>query len=225
MYRLTLPATLLALAAAGGANEHAEDGFEAAEFTTVRHSKGKHVRGRIGRLTAAAVPVKAPDAPLTGPQARKGGVKHTAARAAVNAAVSAAVTEGDRVEEGIPAKPRPGLKAEQAGEQEQECGPDTPDPKGIAESPEPVDPDFPEPIKSRTAVVQPEFDAVLENLLFLFSNAVKQYNENCAGDACIICWNADRGIISLPCGRQATCKQGWGDCGLLEWESVPQELC
>ena len=98
---------------------------------------------------------------------------------------------------------KPVYNAEEAGEQEQEFGPD---PKGIAESPEPVDPDFPEPIKSKTAVVQPESNAVLDNLLFLSSNAVKQYNENCAGDACIICWSADRGIISLPCGHQATCK-------------------
>ncbi len=102
--------------------------------------------------------------------------------------------------------PKPVYNAEQAGEQGQEWGPDTPDPKGIAESPEPVDPDFPEPIKSKTAVLQPESDAGLENLLFLSSNAVKQYNENCGGDACIICWSADRGIISLPCGHQATCK-------------------
>ena len=112
------------------------------------------------------------------------------------------VAHGDTAEH----TPKPVYNAEEAGEQGQEFGPDPTDPEGIAESPEPVDPDFPEPIKSKTAVVQPESDAGLENLLFLSSNAVKQYNENCGGDACIICWSADRGIISLPCGHQATCK-------------------
>ena len=51
--------------------------------------------------------------------------------------------------------PKPVYNAEEAGEQGQEFGPDPTDPEGIAESPEPVDPDFPEPIKSKTAVVQP----------------------------------------------------------------------
>jgi len=100
----------LALAAAEGANEHAKDGFEPAEFTIVRHTKGKPGRGLTGRPPAAAVPVKAPDAPIAGPRARKGGVRRAAAGAAVNAAVSAAVIDGDRLEEAIPAKPRPGLK-------------------------------------------------------------------------------------------------------------------
>ncbi|KAL0047030.1 hypothetical protein WJX82_004537 [Trebouxia sp. C0006] len=156
---------------AEGANEDAQDDFEPAEFTTVRHAKGKHIKGLIGRLPAAVVPVKAPDAPLPGPKARKGGVKRAAAGAAVNAAVPAVVTDGDRAEEAIPEKPRPGLK---------------------------------EHTPSRCTM--PDSDAGLENLLFLSSNAVKQYNENCGGDACIICWSADRGVISLPCGHQATCK-------------------
>ncbi|KAL0033665.1 hypothetical protein WJX79_010885 [Trebouxia sp. C0005] len=197
---------------AEGANEHAKDGLETADFTNVRHTRGKHIKGLIGRPPAAVVPVKDPDAPLPGPKARKGGTRRTAVEAAVNAAISDAVIDGDRVEEAIPAKPCPGLtehtpkpvyNAEEAGEQGQEFGPD---PKGIAESPETVDPDFPEPIKSKTVVVQPESDAVLESLPLLSSNAVKQYNENCASDACIICWNADRGIICLPCGHRATCK-------------------
>ena len=102
----------MALAVAEGANEHAKDDYEPAGFTTVRHSKGKHIKGLIGRPPAAVVPVKAPDAPLPGPKASKGGVKHAAAGTAVNAAVSAAVIDGDRVEEAIPAKPRPGLKGD-----------------------------------------------------------------------------------------------------------------
>ena len=110
MYHLILPASVLALAVAEGANEDAQDDFEPAEFTTVRHAKGKHIKGLIGRLPAAVVPVKAPDAPLPGPKARKGGVKRAAAGAAVNAAVPAVVTDGDRAEEAIPEKPRPGLK-------------------------------------------------------------------------------------------------------------------
>ncbi len=76
----------------------------------MRHTKGKPGRGLTGRPPAAAVPVKAPDAPIAGPRARKGGVRRAAAGAAVNAAVSAAVIDGDRLEEAIPAKPRPGLK-------------------------------------------------------------------------------------------------------------------
>ena len=110
MYHLMLPASVLALAVAEGANEDAQDDFEPAEFTTVRHAKGKHIKGLIGRPPAAVVPVKAPDAPLPGPKARKGGVKRAAAGAAVNAAVPAVVTDGDRAEEAIPEKPRPGLK-------------------------------------------------------------------------------------------------------------------
>ena len=110
MRHLTLPATVLALAAAEEALECANDSFEPAEFTTVRHSKVKHGKGLIGRPPAAVVPVKAPDAPLPGARARKGEVRRAAAGAAVNAAVPAAVTDGDKVEEAIPAKPRPGLK-------------------------------------------------------------------------------------------------------------------
>lgn len=102
----------MALAVDEGANEHAEVDFEPAEFTTVRHTKGKHIKGLIGRPPAAVVPVMAPDAPLLGPKARKGWVKRAAAGAAVNAAVSAAVTDGDRVEEAIHVKPRPGLKGD-----------------------------------------------------------------------------------------------------------------
>ncbi len=110
MFHLILAASVLVLTVAEGADEHAEDDFEPAEFTTVRHAKGKHIKGLIGRPPAAVVPVKAPDAPLPGPKARKGGVKRAAAGAAVNAAVPAVVIDGDRVEEGIPVKPRPRLK-------------------------------------------------------------------------------------------------------------------
>ena len=111
-YHLILPASVLAFAVAEGANEHAKDDFEPAEFTTVRHSKGKHIKGLIGRPPAAVVPVKAPDAPLLRPKARKGGVKHAAAGAAVHGGVPAVVFDGARVEEAIPAKPRPGLRGD-----------------------------------------------------------------------------------------------------------------
>jgi hypothetical protein len=103
---------VLALAVDEGANEDAEDDFEPAEFTTVRRTKGKHIKGLIGRPPAAVVPVKAPDAPLPGPKARKGGVRRAAAGAAVNAAAPAVVIDGDRAEEAIPEKPRPGLKGD-----------------------------------------------------------------------------------------------------------------
>ena len=112
MYHLILFASVLTLAVAEGANEHAKDGLETADFTNVRHTRGKHIKGLIGRPPAAVVPVKDPDAPLPGPKARKGGTRRTAVEAAVNAAISDAVIDGDRVEEAIPEKPCPGLKGD-----------------------------------------------------------------------------------------------------------------